>query len=83
MKESVTVSAKGQITLPAKVRKRLGLAAGGVLILVERKDGIVLRPAAVMEITTFSDIDIAAWDKEDRLADAERTVIRKRAGRRH
>jgi AbrB family looped-hinge helix DNA binding protein len=82
MKENVTVSARGQITLPAKVRRRLGLAAGGVLVLEERKDEIVLRPAAVLEIETFSDTDIAAWDKEDRLAASERAAIRKRAGRR-
>jgi AbrB family looped-hinge helix DNA binding protein len=68
--------------LPAKVRKRLGLAAGGVLVLEERKGEIVLRPAAVMEIETFSDSEIGAWEREDRLADAERAAIRKRLGRR-
>jgi AbrB family looped-hinge helix DNA binding protein len=82
MKENVIVSGRGQITLPAKVRKRLGLAAGGVLVLEERKGEIVLRPAAVMEIETFSDSEIGAWEREDRLADAERAAIRKRLGRR-
>jgi AbrB family looped-hinge helix DNA binding protein len=82
MKANVIVSGRGQITLPAKVRKRLGLAAGGVLVLEERKGEIVLRPAAVMEIETFSDSEIGAWEREDRLADAERAAIRKRLGRR-
>jgi AbrB family looped-hinge helix DNA binding protein len=81
MKANVAVSSRGQITLPAKVRKRLGLAAGGVLILEERKDEIVLRPAAVLEIETFSDADIATWNKEDRMTASERAAIRKRAGR--
>jgi AbrB family looped-hinge helix DNA binding protein len=82
MKENVVVTGRGQITLPAKVRKRLGLTTGGVLVLEERNGEIVLRPAAVMEIETFSDSDIAAWDKEDRLTDPERGAIRKRLGRR-
>jgi AbrB family looped-hinge helix DNA binding protein len=81
VKENVMVSGRGQITLPAKVRRRLGLSSGGVLVLEERKGEIILRPAAVMEIETFSDSDIVAWDKEDRLTDPERTAIRKRLGR--
>jgi len=75
MRESLTVSGRGQITLPANMRKRLGIEAGGVLIAEEREGDIVLRPAAVLEIETYSDADIARWDAEDRLDDAERTAI--------
>ena len=75
MRESLTVSGRGQITLPASMRKRLGIEAGGVLIAEEREGDIVLRPAAVLEIETYSDADIARWDAEDRLDDAERTAI--------
>ena len=78
MRESLTVSGRGQITLPASMRKRLGIEAGGVLIAEEREGDIVLRPAAVMEIETYSDADIARWDAEDRLDDAERTAILQR-----
>jgi antitoxin PrlF len=45
------------------------------LIAEEREGDIVLRPAAVLEIETYSDADIARWDAEDRLDDAERTAI--------
>jgi len=78
MRESLTVSGRGQITLPASMRKRLGIEAGGVLIAEERAGEIVLRPAAVLEIETYSDADIARWDAEDRLDDAERTAILQR-----
>jgi len=78
MRDSLTVSGRGQITLPANMRKRLGIEAGGVLIAEEREGDIVLRPAAVLEIETYSDADIARWDTEDRLDDAERTAILKR-----
>ena len=78
MRDSLTVSSRGQITLPANMRKRLGIEAGGVLIAEEREGDIVLRPAAVMEIETYSDADIARWDAEDRLDDAERAAILQR-----
>ncbi len=78
MRESLTVSGRGQITLPASMRKRLGIEAGGVLIAEELEGDIVLRPAAVLEIDTYSDADIARWDAEDRLDDAERTAILQR-----
>ena len=78
MRESLTVSGRGQITLPANMRKRLGIEAGGVLIAEEREGDIVLRPAAVLEIETYSDADIARWDAKDRLDDAERTAILQR-----
>jgi len=75
MRVSLTVSGRGQITLPANMRKRLGIEAGGVLIAEEHEGDILLRPAAVLEIETYSDADIARWDAEDRLDDAERTAI--------
>ena len=78
MRDSLTVSSRGQITLPANMRKRLGIEAGGVLIAEEREGDSVLRPAAVMEIETYSDADIARWDAEDRLDDAERATILQR-----
>ncbi len=78
MRENLTVSGRGQITLPANMRKRLGIEAGGVLIAEEREGDIVLRPAAVLEVETYSDADIARWDAEDRLDDAERTAILER-----
>lgn len=78
MRENLTVSGRGQITLPANMRKRLGIEAGGVLIAEEREGDIVLRPAAVLEVETYSDDDIARWDAEDRLDDAERTAILER-----
>lgn len=82
MKESVLVSSRGQITLPAGVRKRLGIKSGGVVLIEERAGELVLRPAAVMEVEHYADEDIAAWDAQDRLTPAERNAIAKKAARR-
>jgi len=80
MRGNLVVSERGQITLPAGIRKRLGIKPGGVLIVEDRDGELVLRPAAVMEIETYSDADIARWDAEDRLDKAERDAILKRLG---
>jgi antitoxin PrlF len=39
----VTVSSKGQIVLPAAVRRRLGLGAGARVEVIEEPDGLKLR----------------------------------------
>ena len=42
----VNITPTGRMSLPADMRKRLGLADGGAVYLVETEDGIVLRTAA-------------------------------------
>lgn len=42
--EVVTLSSKGQIVIPAKVRKKLSLKEGDSLVLVEENDTIRLQP---------------------------------------
>lgn len=80
MRENLIVSSRGQVTLPAALRRRLGIKPGGVVIAEERDGELVLRPAAVMEMKVYSDVDIVKWDEEDRLDDAERAAIKKRLG---
>jgi len=82
MRQNLLVSSRGQITLPASIRKRLGIQSGGVVTLEERDNVVVLRPAAVFEIEAYSDEDIAQWDKEDRLEPAERNAFLKRLRKR-
>lgn len=78
MRQNLMVSSRGQITLPVKVRKRLGIQSGGVVILEEKGSEVFLRPAAVIEVETYSDMDIVRWDKEDRLEPSERKTVLKR-----
>lgn len=81
MRESVMISNRGQITLPAVIRKRLGIKPGGMVVLEERNGEVVLRPAVVVGIETYTDADIAQWDEEDRLDKTERAAIVKRLGK--
>ena len=75
MSDTLIVSSRGQITLPAATRKRLGIKGGDVVILEDRGNEIVLKPAVVLEVEIYSDEQIAAWDAADRLDDGERERI--------
>ena len=39
----VTITASGRMSLPADIRKRLGVAKGGALLVEETPDGVILR----------------------------------------
>jgi AbrB family looped-hinge helix DNA binding protein len=80
-KTSIVVSSRGQITLPADLRQRLGIREGGVITLEERNGALILRPAAVVELTMYTDEDISRWDADDALGDAERRRIRRKLAR--
>jgi AbrB family looped-hinge helix DNA binding protein len=75
MSETRVVSGRGQITLPAALRKRLGIKSGDVVILEDRGHEVVLKPGIVLEIQHYSDEQIAQWDAEDKLSDQERAEI--------
>lgn len=46
MTVQVKITANGRISLPANVRKRLGLEGGGAILLEETPDGVILRTVA-------------------------------------
>ncbi len=82
MRQTLIVSARGQLTLPANLRKRLGIKNGGAIILEERDNELVIKPAMVLEVEMYTDEQVLAWDEADRLDDVERqTVLRHLAAR--
>jgi AbrB family looped-hinge helix DNA binding protein len=80
MKENLFVSAKGQVTLPAAMRKALGLR-GNAVVTAEEKDGrIVLVPAMVIETEIWPDEDVQAWASADEFQPGEREALQARLG---
>ncbi|NOX38084.1 MAG: AbrB/MazE/SpoVT family DNA-binding domain-containing protein [Calditrichaeota bacterium] len=41
---TATISAKGQITIPARVRKKLGVKPNDKVVLIFRGDEVILKP---------------------------------------
>ena len=81
MPETLVVSSRGQITLPAATRKRFGIKGGDVVILEDRGSEIVLKPGMVLEVQQYTDDQIAQWDADDKLDDRERARILDAAAR--
>lgn len=75
MPETLVISSRGQITLPAATRKRFGIKGGDVVILEDRGSEIVLKPGMVLEVQQYTDDQIAQWDADDKLDDCERARI--------
>ncbi len=61
--EVVVLNANGQVTLPAKERKKYGLGPGTKVRFVERKDGLLLQKARVVNESIFEELS--------RIADAK------------
>ena len=81
MNETLVVSRRGQITLPALLRRRLGIQAGDVMLLEDRGHEVVLKPHDAIEVETYSDDQIAKWDADDRLTERDRKRIVDRLAR--
>ncbi len=75
MKENLIVSSKGQITLPASMRKALGIKGSTVVTAERQGSRIVLTPAVVVETEIYDDEQIARWNREDEFAPGEREAL--------
>lgn len=86
MKVTVTISSRGLVTLPAKLRKALGLKTDDQLIAEATPEGLLLRPAVTLPVEIYSDRRIREFDEAE--ADLGRFLpkqvkhARKRATRR-
>ena len=80
---TMTVSSKGQVVLPASIRKRLGLVAGSQLQVFDEPDGLrltVARPVKTGEIAACAGMAIAPRTGQPRrLADFDAASILKRS----
>jgi len=44
----VRVQEKGQVTIPRKIRNKLNLKRGDLVLFVETESGVMLKPASIM-----------------------------------
>jgi bifunctional DNA-binding transcriptional regulator/antitoxin component of YhaV-PrlF toxin-antitoxin module len=54
MREASRVGKRGTIVLPAKLRRRYGMADGTMVVAEEAPYGILIRPAAVVPIEIYT-----------------------------
>lgn len=77
MKFVLTLSSRGLITLPVKLRRSLGLRPNDQLIAEQTEGGIVLRPAVTLPIEICTDERIREFDEGE--AEAAEAVKKLRA----
>lgn len=71
MKTTLTVTSRGVVTLPAKLRKAMGLKADDQLIAETTPEGLLLRPAVTLPVEIYSEERIREFDEaEAELAEA-------------
>jgi AbrB family looped-hinge helix DNA binding protein len=52
--EASRVGKRGAVVIPARLRKRFGLEEGAFVIAEERPEGILIRPAALVPVETYT-----------------------------
>ncbi len=76
MQATLTLSNRGLITLPTKLRQAFGLKADDQLIAETTPEGILLRPAVTLPLEMYSPQRLQEFDAaEDELADVMKRVV--------
>jgi antitoxin PrlF len=78
MKTTLTISSRGVITLPAKLRRILGLKPDDLLIAETTAEGLLLRPAVPMPIELYTDERVREFDEAE--AELEEVLRNRPAG---
>lgn len=79
MKTTLTVTSRGVVTLPAKLRKALGLKAEDLLIAETTPEGLLLRPAVTLAVEMYGEKRVREFDQAE--ADLGKVLQRKRKAR--
>ena len=76
MKTTLTITSRGVITLPAKLREALGIKADDQLIAETTPEGLLLRLAVTLPIEMYSEKRIREFDEGE--AELEKVLHRKK-----
>jgi AbrB family looped-hinge helix DNA binding protein len=76
MKTTLTLTSRGVVTLPAKLRRALGLKAEDQLIAETTPEGLLLRPAVTLPVEIYSEKRIREFDEAE--AELAKVLSRRR-----
>lgn len=76
MKATLTISSRGVVTLPAKLREAVGLKPDDQLIAETTPDGLLLRPAVTLPVEIYGEERVREFDAAE--ADLEKMLRKKR-----
>lgn len=73
--ETAIVGERGQVTIPKRLRERLGIKPKSPVVIEYRENGIFIKPAVTVPLRQFSDDFIEDLVKEDKLKKGEKKGI--------
>ena len=76
MKTTLTVTSRGVVTLPARLRQALGIKADDQLIAETTPEGLLLRPAITLPVEIYSEKRVREFDAAE--ADLDKLLRRKK-----
>ncbi len=76
MKTALNITRRGVVTLPAKLRRALGLKTDNQLIAEITPEGLLLRPAVTLPVEIYSGKRIREFDEAE--ADLGKILRRKK-----
>jgi AbrB family looped-hinge helix DNA binding protein len=79
MKTTLTVTSRGVVTLPAKLRQALGIKPDDQLIAETTPEGLLLRPAVTLPVELYTEKRIRKFDEAE--ADLDKALRRKKRAR--
>lgn len=65
MKATLTITSRGVVTLPVKLRESLGLKADDILIAETTPEGLLLRPAITLPVEMYSAKRVREFDEAE------------------
>lgn len=79
MRATLIVTSRGVVTLPAKLRRALGLKADDHLIAETTPQGLLLRPAVTLPVEIYTEERIREFDESEAELDGLLRRKKKRA----
>jgi bifunctional DNA-binding transcriptional regulator/antitoxin component of YhaV-PrlF toxin-antitoxin module len=61
--DTIQINARGTLTLPKPLRKKLGLEKGGIVIAEASEQGVFLKPAVAYPIEMYTDARVAEFNE--------------------
>ncbi len=65
MTATIQVNKRGSLTLPKALRKSLGIEKGGMVMVEDAPEGIILKPAVAFPVEMYDDKRIAEFERAD------------------
>ena len=76
MKKMLTLTSRGVVTLPARMREAAGFPPNGQILAEITREGLLLRPAVMLPVEIYSPERIAEFDEGE--AELDKALRRKK-----